>query len=180
MKRLGLIVGKFVPLHFGHEWLVSQAECLCDELLILSYTNPEFHGCEVPLRRIWLAQRFPKHKAHVIDNAWLKRACMRRGVEPRELPLNHVDDTTHQLFLAWLLRDVLCVAPDTIFCSEAYGPSCANVLTHELGHPVSAIVVDQERLHIPVSATVIRQDPHACRLWLSPEVFESYISANKA
>ena len=33
---LGLVVGKFAPLHRGHEFLVAQAEAACERLLIVS------------------------------------------------------------------------------------------------------------------------------------------------
>ncbi|HEY4069076.1 MAG TPA: adenylyltransferase/cytidyltransferase family protein, partial [Burkholderiaceae bacterium] len=77
---LGLVVGKFAPLHRGHEWLIDQAAEACERLLILSYTKPEFERCEVAQRRRWLQQRFPQHERVVVDDAWLLDACARRGI----------------------------------------------------------------------------------------------------
>lgn len=37
----GLVVGKFCPLHRGHEALIAFAAAGCDRLVILSYTSPE-------------------------------------------------------------------------------------------------------------------------------------------
>jgi HTH-type transcriptional regulator, transcriptional repressor of NAD biosynthesis genes len=79
---LGLIVGKFSPLHRGHEWLVDQAAVQCDRLLILSYANPEFDRCAAPARRLWLAKQFPEHETLVIDTAWLEQACLDRSHVP--------------------------------------------------------------------------------------------------
>ena len=37
---LGLVVGKFAPLHLGHEWLIEQSASHCEHLLLLSYSKP--------------------------------------------------------------------------------------------------------------------------------------------
>jgi len=172
---LGLAVGKFSPLHLGHEWLIKQAAVQCDRLLILSYANPEFDRCDAPVRRRWLAKRFPEHESIVIDTAWLEHTCTLRGIAPRQLPLNGSSDEAQQIFLGWLLREVLDRTPDAIFCSEPYGPACATVLTNTLAHDVAAVNVDPNRNHVPVSATQIRQDPHGQRGWMAPEVAGTFV-----
>ena len=43
--RRGLVVGKFCPLHLGHELLIRRAQTECEELVVLSYTKPGFAGC---------------------------------------------------------------------------------------------------------------------------------------
>ncbi len=42
--RRGLVVGKFCPLHLGHELLINRARSQCDDLIVLSYTKPGFDG----------------------------------------------------------------------------------------------------------------------------------------
>jgi len=59
--RRGLVVGKFSPLHRGHEGLIRCAQDSCDELIIISYSNPEFAGCEASRREQWLAEIYPRH-----------------------------------------------------------------------------------------------------------------------
>jgi HTH-type transcriptional regulator, transcriptional repressor of NAD biosynthesis genes len=173
--RLGLVVGKFAPLHLGHERLIQHAARQCDRLLILSYTKPEFARCEVAARRRWLAARFPDHEMLVIDDAWLQDACAVRGIEFRPLPDNGADDPTQQRTLAWLLHDVLGRAPDAMFSSEAYGPPCARVLSDRLGHRVDAVVVDPERVTVPIRARHIRQDPQRHAQWLAPVVRAAFV-----
>ncbi|MDN5517119.1 MAG: adenylyltransferase/cytidyltransferase family protein, partial [Pseudomonas sp.] len=36
----GLVVGKFAPLHLGHEWLIRQAQQQCEQLVLLSWARP--------------------------------------------------------------------------------------------------------------------------------------------
>lgn len=172
---LGLVVGKFSPLHLGHEWLIEQAALLCDRLLILCYANPQFHRCDATARRYWLTTRFPDQETLVIDQAWLRRECARRVIPARTLPANDASDATQQHFLAWILRKVLQRAPDAMFCSETYGPACAKVLTAALRHEVRAVVVDPGRCQVPVSATQIRDDPHRQKHWLNPDVAAAFI-----
>jgi HTH-type transcriptional repressor of NAD biosynthesis genes len=172
---LGLVVGKFSPLHLGHEWLIDHAARQCDRLLILSYANPELGRCEAPQRQRWLTTRFPNHETIVIDDKWLRQKCTDRSISTRPLPANDSSDEEQQEFLGWLLISVLERSPDAMFCSETYGPECANVLTKALGRSVKAVVVDLRREHIPVSAGKIRRNPHLHREWLAPEVRASFV-----
>ena len=68
----GLVIGKFCPLHRGHELLIEQAQAACDELLIISWSKPEFRGCEGESRERWLARLFPAAERLVLDDARLR------------------------------------------------------------------------------------------------------------
>jgi HTH-type transcriptional repressor of NAD biosynthesis genes len=171
----GLVVGKFSPLHLGHEWLIQQAAMQCNRLLIVSYANPEFDRCDAQTRRRWFAVRFPEHETLVIDATWPKQTCARRGIAVRPLPLNDSSDEEQQDFLAWLLKDVLKRIRYAIFCSEPYGPSCASRLTKALGHEVAAVIMDLDRNQFGISATQIRQNPFKQRRWMSPEVAGAFV-----
>ena len=78
MKRFGtgLVVGKFCPLHHGHQRLLDQAQLQCSELVVISYTKPEFAGCEPDRRDRWLASLYPNAVRLVLD----------RGASGRTLP----------------------------------------------------------------------------------------------
>lgn len=172
---LGLVVGKFAPLHLGHEWLVAQAARQCDRLLILSYTNPEFPRCEPTVRRRWLSTRFAGHETIVLDARWLQRRCTSLGISPRSFPENSSSDETQQEFLAWLLQTVLQFRPDAMFCSESYGVECASVLSVALGQKVTPVIVDLRRFQFPVRASQIRGNPHLHRDWIAPCARASFI-----
>jgi len=173
--RLGLVVGKFAPLHHGHEWLVAQAAQQSERLLILSYTHPEFDRCDVPTRNHWLKQCFPHHETLAFDNTWLQAICARQGLAYTPIPDNAADDIVHQRFLGWLLKDVLHVAPNALFSSETYSEPCAAHLSQVLGHTVHSVVVDLYRLKVPISASRIRSVPLAHLDWLSPVVKARFV-----
>jgi len=170
---LGLVVGKFSPLHLGHEWLIQQAAKQCNRLLILSYANPEFDRCDALTRRRWFAARFPEHETLVIDATWPEQT--RGGIAVRPVPLNDSSDEEQQNFLSWLLKDILKRIPDAIFCSEPYGLSCASGLTKALGREVVAVIMDLDRNQFPISATQIRQNPFKQHRWMSPEVADAFV-----
>jgi NadR type nicotinamide-nucleotide adenylyltransferase len=167
----GLVVGKFAPLHLGHEALLQHALAHCGRLLVLSYTNPEFAGCGIARRSAWLRRCCPSAEVQVIDDHWLQA----RGSALR-LPPNAAPDAEQQRFLGLLLRDVLRAPVDAIFASEDYVHPTAATLSALLGRDVAARPFDPQRLAVPISATRIRAEPHRHRRFLDPQVYAGFVS----
>jgi HTH-type transcriptional regulator, transcriptional repressor of NAD biosynthesis genes len=157
----GFLVGKFSPLHRGHEPLIESALGACDRIVILSYANPELAGCEAARRERWLARLYPNARRIVLDAA--------------DCPPNDAPDDTHQAFVAEICKREGETAIDAVFTSESYGPGLAETLAGALGHPVVHVPVDPARARVPISATRIRSDVHAHRDWLSAPVYASFV-----
>lgn len=157
----GLIVGKFCPLHHGHEHAIRTMLAACEEGFILSYTNPEFSGCEPARRRHWLEQLFPQARCLVLFAA--------------EAPPNDADDLTQRQFVARICRERLQTTVDAVFTSEDYGEGFAQELARQFGHPVRHISIDPPRLTHPVCGTQLRADIHANRQHLSPVVYADFV-----
>ncbi len=160
---LGLVVGKFAPLHLGHEQVIRAAIAACDHVVILSYSRPEFPGCEPARRAEWLASRFPETTRIVLDHA------------TDSLPDNSDSDETHRAFCAKILHRHLNQPIDAIFTSEAYGPGFAADLARRQSSAVAHVSVDFDRIAIPASGTALRSDIHGLRRFLAPEVYSSFI-----
>jgi HTH-type transcriptional regulator, transcriptional repressor of NAD biosynthesis genes len=158
----GLVVGKFCPLHRGHEALIAFAQARCDRLAILSYTKPELPGCPTELRARWLEALFPDAIRLVLDDAVLADFARRTGGEPRLLPHNDALDDVHRDFTAWVCLAMLGVVIDRVFTSEAYGDGFAASLTRYFranaatSHTVEHIAFDPQRRQHPVSGTQMR------------------------
>ena len=173
------MVGKFAPLHRGHELVIERALALCDEVVVISYSKPEFPGCEPKRRAHWLAARFPGTRRLVLSEAAI--ATHSRAPELREMPANDADPPAQRRFVAALCRWVLAVEVDAVFTSEEYGEGFASSLEcaqreRRLDAPsVTHIYVDHAREIVPVSATAIRANVHAHRQWLSPEVYAAFV-----
>ncbi|MGK5065225.1 AAA family ATPase [Janthinobacterium sp. LB3P112] len=176
LYKRGLVVGKFCPLHQGHELLIKRAQDACEELLVVSYTKPEFPGYEPARRERWLRALFPQAQIVVLDDARLATLCGARGMPARALPHNDADGDEHRHFMGWLCWTVLALPVDAVFTSEDYGPGFARVLErHFASGPVAHVSVDQARTVVPVSGTLARQDPHAHSAFLSPIVRADFV-----
>jgi HTH-type transcriptional repressor of NAD biosynthesis genes len=140
MAERGLVIGKFYPPHRGHKFLIDTARSQVDHLTVIVCDKA---GQTIPgaLRGEWLRETHPDVEVLVI---------------PDTLP---EDDSA-----AWAenTRAVLGYVPDVVFTSEDYGDAYARYLG------CRHVLVDRTRSHVPISATTIRADPWAHRVFLEP------------
>lgn len=127
---LGFVVGKFYPPHRGHKHLIDAARRQCDRLVVLLPHHP---SQRIPgeVRKAWLEEIHPDCEVHLV---------------PDELP----DDSElwARLTVAHLGR-----APDVVFSSEDYGPRFAAFMG------CRHVMVDRERVAVPISGTKVRAAP---------------------
>jgi HTH-type transcriptional regulator, transcriptional repressor of NAD biosynthesis genes len=133
----GMVLGKFLPPHAGHVYLVEVARRMCDELTVVvgSLAREPIPG---ELRVRWMRELFPDVRV------------VHLGDENPQQPEEHPD-----FWSIWknsLIR-VLPAAPDVVFSSESYGQKLAEVLG------ARSVVVDPERIALPVSGSAVREDP---------------------
>lgn len=179
--RRGLVVGKFCPLHLGHMHLIQAAIDACGEVLVISYTKPEFTGLERARREAWLRELFPGVRSLVIDDASLGMLCASRGLLPRKLPHNDEDAAVHREFTAWLCEAICETTVDAVFTSEDYGDGFALALSAYFGKRLSGgaavrhVCVDLARAAVPISGGRIRDNPHLHRAFMHPAVYASFV-----
>jgi HTH-type transcriptional repressor of NAD biosynthesis genes len=138
MKR-GLVIGKFMPIHQGHVALISFAAQHCDELIVsMSFTDND--PIDPTLRLTWIKEIFR-------DNAIIKPFMVKDDFDDESLPL--VERTKR--WAAFIQKTFQPVG--ILFSSEEYGESFALNLGAE--HKI----FDLQRSNIPVSASLIRQNP---------------------
>ncbi|WP_161880502.1 AAA family ATPase [Deinococcus alpinitundrae] len=154
----GLIVGKFAPLHAGHEALIRFALARCQRVSVWVYSRPDFPSMPSPLRRGWLREVFP---AHLFPQLTL----LPDAPNP---PLNDAPDAEHQQYVKVVL-DTWNVRPDVVVTSEAYGSPLAECLN------IAHLPFDPERRQTPTSGTAIRADVHASRHFLNPLVYAHFV-----
>lgn len=138
IKR-GLVIGKFMPIHNGHIALINFALTACDEVIVsMSYT--ELDQIDPQLRFNWLKEIF-KYEPRV------KPAIIIDNFDQEDLPLEKRTN-----IWADKMREVYPPI-DILISSEKYGSYFARNL--------KAIhrSFDPERKTIPVSATLIRNQP---------------------
>jgi HTH-type transcriptional regulator, transcriptional repressor of NAD biosynthesis genes len=155
VKR-GLVFGKFLPLHRGHQLMIETALSQVDDLTIVVYGSTRPGGDQMPLelRLGWLRELYP----HV------------EGIVPLEDPLAahlDADDPAHAELYA---EGVRFLGPfDKVFSSEEGYGRFAELLGAE------HVLVDAARTLVPTSGTVIRSNPYEYRGWMDPLVYSSLI-----
>ncbi len=152
----GLIVGRFDPPHLGHSFLIEQAALQCDRLVV--YVNSRTtDAAPGELRAAWLAELHPDVRvievSHDLDTNWNDEGLWAKWIE---------------LFRSHWPHES---GPDIVFSSEGYSAELARRLGAE------PIVVDQERINVPISATMIRTDPARHLDHLAPSV-RTWVEAN--
>lgn len=133
----GMVLGKFMPPHRGHLYLVDFARRYCDELTVVvgSLAAEPIPGS---LRHAWMTELCPGARVvHLTD-------------ENPQYPHEHP-----QFWEIWQvsLRRVLPEPPDWVFASEPYGVKLAEVLGARF------VPVDLSRQALRISGTAIRQAP---------------------
>ena len=148
---IGFVLGKFMPLHRGHIYLIKTAAQQVKELTIMvcSIKKEPIPGA---LRYYWVKNTFPDLRViHITDE---------NPQKPEE----------HRFFWQIWCDTVRRNMPnglDVVFTSETYGDKFAE----QLG--IRHILVDLERKNVPISATQIRQNPY--RYWFFiPKIVRPY------
>lgn len=172
--RNGLIVGKFSPLHKGHEYLIETALEQCETLYIFSYYTPEFSGCESHRRERWLKTLFPAAKIFVIDDDFVKK---RFNIS---LPPVGANDLEERRFVGFLWLQLVNEPLDAVFTSENYGADYAAEMSRYFAEyadfpRVTHVLIDLERKLIPISGTKLRAGIHDLKHYLSPFVYASFV-----
>lgn len=155
MKRVGLTLGKFAPLHKGHQLLIETALAEMDEVIVLIYDAPEVTAIPLSVRANWIRQLYPG--VQVIE-AWNGPSEVGYSDAIKKA---HEDYVIHELGLSGITH---------FYSSEAYGEHMSKALQAQDRR------VDCARSQVPVSATDIRQDAYAKRAYVDPRVYRDLVT----
>ena len=146
--EIGVVIGKFYPLHKGHQHLIQTAIDNVERLYIIICTKDE----EVP--------------GPLTREKWIKELYERPNVIVKRI-VDIYDQDDSKLW-AELTKKTIGCSPDVVFTSENYGHEYARYLkcVHEL--------VDLDRISIPISGTLIRSNPFKHWDYLNPVVRQFY------
>jgi NadR type nicotinamide-nucleotide adenylyltransferase len=135
-RRIGMVLGKFLPPHKGHLYLVNFARNFVDTLYVVVGTL-DSESISGKLRYQWMNALCPNCIViHLTDE------------NPQD-PSEHPD-----FWDIWKtsLQSILPESPDFVFASESYGYKLADVLQAQF------VPVDLGRSNITVSGTAIREN----------------------
>lgn len=151
----GMVLGKFLPPHAGHAYLVNFAKRFADRMTVVVGT---LEREEIPgeLRYQWMRELFESPSVEVVHL-------------DEELPQ---DPSEHpEFWKLWreALRPLVPLDLDYVFASEVYGWKLAEVLG------ATFVPVDIDRGVVPVSGTKIRNDPWAHWRYLPENVRRHFL-----
>jgi HTH-type transcriptional repressor of NAD biosynthesis genes len=153
--KIGLTLGKFAPLHRGHQRVIEQSLAETDHTIVLIYDCPELDVPPLPIRRRWLEDLYPT--VEVLE-AW---------DGPTETGLDPSITARHDAYLVTRLHGK---GITHFYSSEPYGEHVSRAL--------GAIDrrVDEKREAVQISATEIRNDTYGSRAYLSPRVYRDLVT----
>ena len=152
MKKIGFTIGKFAPLHKGHQYLIEKGIKETEEFYVVIYDT---NVTKIPLeeRANWIKQIYPEVKI-----LYAKNPPMQYGLDKESVKIQ----TDY-------LKNIVKEIPVTDFySSEPYGKFVAKYLN------VKDNRVDEKRIEIPICATNIRNNLQKYKEYLSNIVFEDY------
>lgn len=152
MKK-GLVIGKFMPLHKGHMKLIDYALNNCDTLTILVCGNKN-DSIDSQLRFKWVCDIYEKNKNVRVEYMENNLPCDKKF--------------TDEDILEWC-KYIKSRFPNInmFFSSEKYGDYLAKFMS------IEHIIYDMNRDEIPISGTMIRNNPIKYLDYL-PDVVKSY------
>lgn len=152
--KVGLIFGKFYPLHCGHIYLIEKAMTQVDELHIML-------GCEANRdKQLFASSRLPKQPQVCDRFSWLQETFKDR----HNIHVHILDESNIEYYPnGWQdwsdrVKQILTdhkIEPTVVFTSEPQ-----DIKNHELYFHCPAVLVDADRDFINISATQIRENPY--------------------
>jgi HTH-type transcriptional regulator, transcriptional repressor of NAD biosynthesis genes len=153
--KIGLTLGKYAPLHQGHQLVIDTALSEMDRVIVIIYDAPETTSCPLPVRANWIRKLYPSVE---IIEAWDGPTTVSDAPEMMKI---------HEEYILRVLKGRTITH---FYSSEFYGDHVSKAL--------GAVDrrIDPQRRMIPISATAIRNDPFSNRQYLSPLVYNDIIT----
>lgn len=153
MAKTGLTLGKFAPLHKGHQFVIETMLQENENGIVIIYDTDVI---DVPLRMRaeWIRKLYPQ--VQVIE-AW-------------DGPSGYSLDRQYQILEEEYIQSLLGgIKIDQFYSSEFYGEHVAKSLGAKDRR------VDDARKIVPISATMIRENPYRYREYISDLVYRDLI-----
>ncbi len=144
---IGVVIGKFYPLHNGHQHLIKTAiESDITVLhIILCYKQTEFPNINIRFK--WMSEFINDYSSN------RKKVIYIHKFEDKDY------DPTSSVLWANLTVELIDCVPDFVFTSEDYGHAYAKCLSVIGNKKCKHILVDKERKIHSISGTSMRANP---------------------
>lgn len=151
-RQHALVLGKFWPLHAGHQQLIDEAVRVADQVTVQLLVHPD-EDVPMAVRRSWLAELYPPDRYPGVQIV----------AATDDVPTDFDDPTVWDQHMA-IIESLLDAPVDVVLTSDDYGAELARRLGATWHQ------VDPGRIEVPVSGTAVRADPQAYWNHLAPPV----------
>ncbi len=153
MKKIGLTLGKYAPFHKGHQHVIDTMLREMDEVIVVIY-DTDVTSIPLPVRANWIRTLYPEVTA----------------IEAWDGPVGYSHEREYEIreeqYIKSLLGDIKISA---FYSSEYYGAHMSKALN------CADRRVDEAREVIPVSGTLIRENPYQYRSFINDVVYRDLI-----
>lgn len=151
-KKIGFTIGKFAPLHKGHQLLIETAIQEMDEVYVVIYDTDSI-SINVERRANWLKELYPSvHIIYAFNS-------------PKQYGL---DEKSVKIQMEYLSKKIQGIPVTHFYSSEPYGKKVAEYLN------IENRIVDIEKKKVPIDATAIRKDCKENRKFMEDIVYYDY------
>ncbi len=150
MEKIGFTIGKFAPLHKGHQLLLETALKEMDKFIVIIY---ETNITSVPLevRANWIKSLYPEIEIRYALNP------------PDKYGLDEESVNIQMEYLSKIIKDI---KPTHFYSSEEYGRCVAEYLN------IVDRRIDNKRELVAVNATTIRSNVDQNMMWMEKMVYD--------
>ena len=157
-KKIGFTIGKFAPLHKGHQYLIETALKEMDKMIVVVY-DTDLIDIETEKRAEWIKELYPN-----VEIKFAHNPPMQYGL----------DEESVKIQMEYLSKIIEDEQPTHFYSSEKYGASVAKYMN------LIDRRVDEKRVNVPIRATMIRENIEANKKWMEDSVYKDYKNINKS
>lgn len=148
-EKIGFTIGKFAPLHKGHQFLIETALKEMDKMIVVVY-DTDVIDIPTEKRADWIKKLYPNVEIKYAHNP------------PSQYGL---DDESVNIQMKYLTKIMEGEKPTHFYSSEKYGASVAKYMN------LIDRRVDSERKTVPIKATIVRENIDENKKWLENSIY---------
>lgn len=152
MEKIGFTIGKFAPLHKGHQLVIETGIKEMDKFFVVIYET-DLTNINIEKRAEWIKKLYPNVKIYFAKNP------------PKQYGLDNISVEIQMKYLSEIIRNE---KPTHFYSSEPYGKYVAKYLR------IIDRQVDTKREKVKISATNIRNNLEVNKQFLEDFVYDDY------
>jgi len=148
--KIGFTIGKFAPLHKGHQYLIEKGLNEMDEFYIIIYETKVI-DISIEKRANWIKNLYPK--ANIL---YAKNPPMQYGLDEKSVKIqtNYIKSVVGGIKITHFYN------------SEKYGEFVARDLN------IKEVQVDNQRIEVPISASKIRENIEENKMYINSHIYQ--------